>query len=104
MNGVHKLRWIGMGTMHAWESFGDGVAPDIQAVAKGLGGGWAQPVLHSSNVFLTLRWIRYASIGAVLMSSRIADGIRGHSGLWKHGHTYQVLFYLLSIRCDSSSL
>jgi hypothetical protein len=30
---------VGMGTMHAWESFGDGVGPDIQAVAKGLGGG-----------------------------------------------------------------
>ena len=47
-----------MGTLHAWESFGDGIAvriqhswwsflgcthdvvqPDIQAVAKGLGGG-----------------------------------------------------------------
>ncbi|KAJ7158710.1 pyridoxal phosphate-dependent transferase [Mycena filopes] len=55
-----------MGTMHAWESFGDGVAPDIQAVAKGLGGG-------------------YASIGAVLMSKRIIDGLRGASGLWKHG-------------------
>jgi len=60
-----------MGTTHAWESFGDGVAPDIQAVAKGLGGG-------------------YASIGAVLMSKRIADGIRGSSGIWKHGHTYQA--------------
>ncbi|KAF9563918.1 PLP-dependent transferase [Agrocybe pediades] len=60
-----------MGTLHAWESFGDGVAPDIQAVAKGLGGG-------------------YASIGAVLMSQRIADGIRDKSGLWKHGHTYQA--------------
>ncbi|KAJ7030466.1 pyridoxal phosphate-dependent transferase [Mycena alexandri] len=59
-----------MGTLHAWESFGDGVAPDIQAVAKGLGGG-------------------YASIGAVLMSKRIIDGLRGASGLWKHGHTYQ---------------
>ena len=32
-------RHIGMGTLHAWESYGDGVAPDIQAVAKGLGGG-----------------------------------------------------------------
>ena len=31
---------IGMGTIHAWESFGDGAAPDIQAVAKGLGGGY----------------------------------------------------------------
>ncbi|TDL21827.1 PLP-dependent transferase [Rickenella mellea] len=60
-----------MGTMHAWESFGDGVFPDIQAVAKGLGGG-------------------YASIGAVLFSERIAEGIRDHSGLWMHGHTYQA--------------
>ncbi|KAF7297822.1 RING-type domain-containing protein [Mycena kentingensis (nom. inval.)] len=59
-----------MGTLHAWESFGDGVAPDIQAVAKGLGGG-------------------YASIGAVLMSKRVADGLRDASGFWKHGHTYQ---------------
>jgi len=58
-----------MGTLHAWESFGDGVAPDIQAVAKGLGGG-------------------YASIGAVLMSQKVVDGIR--SGIWKHGHTYQA--------------
>ncbi|KAF9454224.1 PLP-dependent transferase [Macrolepiota fuliginosa MF-IS2] len=60
-----------MGTLHAWQSFGDGVAPDIQAVAKGLGGG-------------------YASIGAVLMSKKVAEGIRGNSGLWKHGHTYQA--------------
>ncbi|KAF7308332.1 RING-type domain-containing protein [Mycena chlorophos] len=59
-----------MGTLHAWESCGDGVAPDIQAVAKGLGGG-------------------YATIGAVLMSKRIADGLRDASGIWKHGHTYQ---------------
>ena len=29
-----------MGTLHAWEKYGDGVAPDIQAVAKGLGGGY----------------------------------------------------------------
>jgi hypothetical protein len=29
----------GMGTLHAWESFGDNTPPDIQAVAKGLGGG-----------------------------------------------------------------
>ncbi|KAL0068120.1 hypothetical protein AAF712_004780 [Marasmius tenuissimus] len=59
-----------MGTLHAWESFGDGEAPDLQAVAKGLGGG-------------------YASIGAVLISKKIADGIRSKSGFWKHGHTYQ---------------
>ncbi|KAL0953367.1 hypothetical protein HGRIS_004604 [Hohenbuehelia grisea] len=60
-----------MGTRHAWESFGDGCSPDIQAVAKGLGGG-------------------YASIGAVLMSPRIRDGLYSQSGLWKHGHTYQA--------------
>jgi len=59
-----------MGTTHAWESFGDGVAPDIQAVAKGLGGG-------------------YAHIGAVLISKKVATGIRDNSGYWKHGHTYQ---------------
>lgn len=28
-----------MGTLHAWETY-DGVAPDIQAIAKGLGGGY----------------------------------------------------------------
>jgi len=60
-----------MGTIHAWESFGDNEPPDIQAVAKGLGGG-------------------YASIGAVLMSKRVADGIRDKNGYWKHGHTYMA--------------
>ncbi|THH12821.1 hypothetical protein EW146_g7335 [Bondarzewia mesenterica] len=60
-----------MGTLHAWESFGDGEAPDIQAVAKGLGGG-------------------YAAIGAVLVSKQVADGVRDGSGFWKHGHTYQA--------------
>jgi len=60
-----------MGTTHAWESFGDNVSPDIQAVAKGLGGG-------------------YASIAAVLMSKQVADGIRDKCGFWKHGHTYQA--------------
>ncbi|KAG9223868.1 hypothetical protein CCMSSC00406_0007730 [Pleurotus cornucopiae] len=60
-----------MGSTHAWETLGDGIAPDIQAVAKGLGGG-------------------YASIGAVLISKKVTEGIRGKSGLWKHGHTYQA--------------
>ncbi|KAG8857436.1 hypothetical protein FRB96_005735 [Tulasnella sp. 330] len=60
-----------MGTMHAWQSYGDGVSPDIQAVAKGLGGG-------------------YASIGAVLLNKRVADGIQAGSGWWQHGHTYQA--------------
>ncbi|KAG9312824.1 PLP-dependent transferase [Chiua virens] len=60
-----------MGSLHAWQSIGDGAAPDLQAVAKGLGGG-------------------YASIGAVLLSPKVARGIRGGSGLLKHGHTYQA--------------
>ncbi|TFY68826.1 hypothetical protein EVJ58_g785 [Rhodofomes roseus] len=60
-----------MGTLHGWQSFGDNVAPDLQAVAKGLGGG-------------------YASIGAVLLSKKVADGIRDASGFWMHGHTYQA--------------
>ena len=59
-----------MGTLHAWQTY-DGVPPDIQAVAKGLGGG-------------------YASIGAVFMSPKITKGIRDASGFWKHGHTYQA--------------
>ena len=29
-----------MGSTHAWQTFGDGEAPDIQAIAKGLGGGY----------------------------------------------------------------
>lgn len=32
----------------------------------------------------------YASIGAILISKKVADGIRDTSGFWKHGHTYQV--------------
>jgi E3 ubiquitin-protein ligase TRIP12 len=75
-----------MGTTHAWESFGDNEPPDIQAVAKGLGG-------------------EYASIGAVLMSKQVADGIRDKNGFWKHGHTYMVysdhvfLSFLLRVTC-----
>ncbi|KAG8927606.1 hypothetical protein FRC01_007181 [Tulasnella sp. 417] len=60
-----------MGTLHGWETYGDGVSPDIQAIAKGLGGG-------------------YASIGAVLVNKRVADGIKQGSGWWQHGHTYQA--------------
>ncbi|KAH8116548.1 PLP-dependent transferase [Phellopilus nigrolimitatus] len=60
-----------MGTLHGWELYSDGATPDIQAVAKGLGGG-------------------YASIGAVLMSERISTGIRDNSNFWNHGHTYQA--------------
>ncbi|KAF8449163.1 hypothetical protein L210DRAFT_3609574 [Boletus edulis BED1] len=60
-----------MGSLHAWQSVGDGAAPDLQAIAKGLGGG-------------------YGSIGAALLSPKVARAIRGGSGLLKHGHTYQA--------------
>jgi adenosylmethionine-8-amino-7-oxononanoate aminotransferase len=55
------------GTTHAWEQ--EGVAPDIQAIAKGLGGG-------------------YQPIGAMLASGRIIDIVRSGSGAFLHGHTY----------------
>ncbi|MDE5462456.1 aspartate aminotransferase family protein [Bradyrhizobium sp. CSS354] len=55
------------GTTHAWEQ--EGVAPDIQAIAKGLGGG-------------------YQPIGAMLASGRIINTIRSGSGAFLHGHTY----------------
>jgi len=55
------------GTRHAWEQ--EGIAPDIQAIAKGLGGG-------------------YQPIGAMLASERVVDVIRDGSGAFQHGHTY----------------
>src|SRR5712672_1118712 len=55
------------GTLHAWEQ--EGIAPDIQAIAKGLGGG-------------------YQPIGAMLASADIIDTIRQGSGAFQHGHTY----------------
>jgi adenosylmethionine-8-amino-7-oxononanoate aminotransferase len=55
------------GTLHACEQ--DGVAPDIEVVAKGLGGG-------------------YQPIGAVLVNRRIVQAIQDGSGFFQHGHTY----------------
>ena len=55
------------GTTHAWEQ--EGVAPDIQAIAKGLGGG-------------------YQPIGAMLASGAIIETIGNGSGAFQHGHTY----------------
>jgi adenosylmethionine-8-amino-7-oxononanoate aminotransferase len=55
------------GTLHAWQQ--EGIAPDIQAIAKGLGGG-------------------YQPIGAMLASADIIDTIGQGSGAFQHGHTY----------------
>ncbi len=58
-----------VGTMHAWEQ--EGVAPDIQVIAKGLGGG-------------------YQPIGGILVQGRVIAAIRDGSGGFMHGHTYQA--------------
>lgn len=57
------------GTLHAWES--EGVTPDLQIVAKGLGGG-------------------YQPIGAVLVGRPIVAAIEAGSGALMHGHTYMA--------------
>jgi adenosylmethionine-8-amino-7-oxononanoate aminotransferase len=55
------------GTLHACEQ--EGVDPDIMAIAKGLGGG-------------------YAPIGAMLMHNKIFAAIARGSGAFQHSHTY----------------
>jgi adenosylmethionine-8-amino-7-oxononanoate aminotransferase len=55
------------GTLHACEQ--DGISPDLMAIAKGLGGG-------------------YAPIGALLMQKRVFDAIAGGSGAFQHSHTF----------------
>ncbi len=55
------------GTLHACEQ--EGVAPDIMAIAKGLGGG-------------------YQPIGAVLAQGRLVEAMSAGSGFFQHGHTY----------------
>jgi adenosylmethionine-8-amino-7-oxononanoate aminotransferase len=57
------------GTMHAWEQ--EGITPDIQVIAKGLGGG-------------------YQPIGGLLIGKRIVDALRAGSGGFMHGQTYQA--------------
>jgi len=62
----------GMGrTGHLFACEEDGIAPDILAIAKGLGGG-------------------YQPIGAMVASRRIYDTICGGSGFFQHGHTYMA--------------
>lgn len=55
------------GTLHACEQ--DGIAPDLMAIAKGLGAG-------------------YQPIGATLLNRRIFDVFANGSGFFQHGHTY----------------
>ena len=55
------------GALHACEQ--EGVAPDLMAIAKGLGGG-------------------YQPIGAVMLTQRIYEAFASGSGAFQHGHTY----------------
>jgi adenosylmethionine-8-amino-7-oxononanoate aminotransferase len=55
------------GTLHACEQ--EGVSPDILAVAKGLGGG-------------------YAPVGAMLLHEKLFKAIADGSGAFQHSHTY----------------
>jgi adenosylmethionine-8-amino-7-oxononanoate aminotransferase len=55
------------GTLHAVEQ--EGIAPDLMAIAKGLGGG-------------------YQPVGAVLVAAKIVEAFRKGSGMFQHGHTY----------------
>ncbi|KAL2206339.1 aminotransferase [Sarocladium strictum] len=56
------------GSLHAWQQ--EDVTPDIQTLAKGLGGG-------------------YAPIAAMLINHRVADALKEGTGAFSHGHTYQ---------------
>ena len=55
------------GTLHACEQ--EGIAPDLMAIAKGLGGG-------------------FAPIGAVLVADKVFKAFERGSGFFQHGHTY----------------
>ena len=57
------------GSVHAWQQ--EGVAPDIQVIAKGLGGG-------------------YQPIGGILITERIVRALADGSGGFLHGQTYQA--------------
>jgi len=57
------------GTMHAWEQ--EAVTPDIQVIAKGLGGG-------------------YQPIGGILIADRIVCSLADGTGGFLHGQTYQA--------------
>ena len=56
------------GTLHAWEQ--EDVVPDIQAIGKALGAG-------------------YAPVSALLIHERVIAGLKEGSGFFPHGQTYQ---------------
>lgn len=56
------------GSLHAWEQ--EGVIPDIQAIGKSLGGG-------------------FAPVSGVLISDAIVQTIDKGTGVFRHGQTYQ---------------
>ncbi|ORY24559.1 adenosylmethionine-8-amino-7-oxononanoate aminotransferase [Naematelia encephala] len=56
-----------VGTLHAWQTVGEGVRPDIQPIAKGLGGG-------------------YMPISGVLVNHKVSE-VLGEGMV--HAHTYQ---------------
>lgn len=57
------------GTLHAWEQ--EGVEPDLQAVGKGLGGG-------------------YVPVSAVLVHDGLVRSLRRHGHAFAHGQTYMA--------------
>lgn len=58
------------GHLHAWQ--GEGIAPDLQTVGKGLGGG-------------------YQPIAAVLVSEKVVRVLKNGTGQFIHGQTYQAM-------------
>ena len=56
------------GTLHAWEQ--EDVIPDLQAIGKGLGGG-------------------YAPIAGLLVNQHVVDTLTRGTGVFAHSQTYQ---------------
>lgn len=56
------------GTLHAWQQ--EGIVPDIQAMGKGLAGG-------------------YAPVAGLLINKRVVDALDKGTGAFVHGQTYQ---------------
>jgi adenosylmethionine-8-amino-7-oxononanoate aminotransferase len=67
------------GTLHAWEQ--EGVVPDLQTVAKGLGAG-------------------YLPIGALLINKKVADAFNSGTGAFSHSQTYQGHAIACAAACE----